>query len=141
MRRQLLGIPRYGMNWLLAASVIATLGVRVAVAQTDPVIDARGHQTNRDYFSQQPFENIDTLSGSLVLSFTDLVLPGNAGRDLRFTRTYNSKVNDVASGWTFGLGGMVMNVVSGPCRRRDDAAVPDEDLPRKQPRTRSGRYE
>ena len=30
-------------------------------------------------------------SGSLVLTFTDLVLPGNAGFDFRFTRSYNSK--------------------------------------------------
>ncbi len=31
------------------------------------------------------------MTGSLVLSFTDLVLPGNASRDLAFQRTYNSK--------------------------------------------------
>src|SRR3954471_23198398 len=69
-----------------------TLQLNVAEAQ-DPVIDAKGIQANRDYFTQQPFEHIDALTGSVVLSFTDLVLPGNAGRELRFTRTYNSKVN------------------------------------------------
>ena len=79
---------------------------RTAGAQSDPVFDAKGFQQNRDYFSQVPYEHIDTLSGSLVLTFTDLVLPGNGGRDLRFQRTYNSK----SGAWKFGLAGMVMQV-------------------------------
>jgi YD repeat-containing protein len=89
---------------------VISIGISAALAQ-DPVVDAKGIHSNRDYFAQQPFENIDTYTGSLVLTFTDLVLPGNGGRDLRFTRTYNSKAFKEGGGfWTFGLAGMVMTV-------------------------------
>ena len=37
-----------------------------------------------------PFEQVDPLSGNLVVTATDLVLPGNAGFDLRVQRFYNS---------------------------------------------------
>ena len=73
---------------------------------THPVLDATGLQQNRDYFSEMPFEHIDTLTGSLVLTFTDLVLPGNAGRELRFQRTYNSKTGK----WSFGLAGIALTI-------------------------------
>jgi YD repeat-containing protein len=39
-----------------------------------------------------PFEQVDPLSGNLVVSATDLVLPGNAGLDLRVQRFYNSAI-------------------------------------------------
>ncbi len=78
--------------------------------QQHPGLDAPGFQQNRDYFSEMPFENIDTLSGSLVLTFTDLVLPGNAGRELRFQRTYNSKTG----AWTFGLAGVPLRISNPP---------------------------
>lgn len=45
-----------------------------------------------------PWEQIDAYSGNLLLSFTDLVLPGNAGLDVVLTRTYNSKGSNP---WTF----------------------------------------
>ena len=73
---------------MLFVAVVLGLGGGVARAQTpDPVFDAKGFQQNRDDFSQKPFEHIDTFAGSLVLTFTDFVLSGTAGRDLRFTRT------------------------------------------------------
>jgi len=59
---------------------------------------------------KQPFEHIDTLSGNLILTVHDLVLPGNAGRELRFQRTYNSK----SAAWTFGLAGLPMGVFDVP---------------------------
>src|SRR5262249_20738315 len=62
----------------------------------------------RDYFSQLPFEHIDTLAGGLTLTFTDLVLPGNAGFDLKFQRSYNSKNHQ----WTFGIAGVPMYVTN-----------------------------
>jgi hypothetical protein len=93
---------------VLAGLVLLEAGVVTSAGQTDdPVFDASGFQRNRDYFSQLPFENIDTLSGGLTLTFTDLVLPGNAGFDLRFQRTFNSK-GGVA--WRFGIEGLVMEV-------------------------------
>jgi hypothetical protein len=57
----------------------------------DPIFDARGFDANRAAFSPLPFEHIDPLTGNLLLTFTDLVLPGSAGFDLRIQRTYNSK--------------------------------------------------
>jgi hypothetical protein len=34
----------------------------------------------------EPFEILDTQSATIINEFTDLVLPGNHGRDLRFVR-------------------------------------------------------
>src|SRR5207249_5413658 len=98
------GLRRVTIAMLTAVAV----GVTTVHAQNDPDPVAKGFQQNRDYFSQEPFEHTDPGTGSLVLSFTDLVLPGNAGRDLKFIRTYNSK--EVGGIWTFGLGGLVMTV-------------------------------
>jgi YD repeat-containing protein len=81
-----------------------------AAAQQNPVLDAPGFRQNRDYFSQLPFEHVDTMTGGLVLTFTDLVLPGNAGRDLRFQRTYNSKTGR----WSFGLDGLALHISVPP---------------------------
>src|ERR1051325_6282836 len=80
---------------------LATLGVAgSAAAQTsDPIIDAAGFQANRPIFAQIPFETIDMVSGNLILSYTDCVLPGNAGFDLAFTRTYNGNTHQ----WHFGI--------------------------------------
>lgn len=89
----------------LAAALIP-LTASVARAQWDPVGDARGVQANREYVSKTPWEVIDSLTGNLILQFTDLVLPGNAGRDLRFQRTYNLK----NGGWSFGLAELPMQV-------------------------------
>ncbi|HJS74698.1 MAG TPA: DUF6531 domain-containing protein, partial [Vicinamibacteria bacterium] len=62
--------------------------------QFDPLeaFNANGFDQNRDYFSGLPMEHIDPMSGNLILTFTDLVLPGNAGFDLRIQRVYNSKI-------------------------------------------------
>ena len=61
----------------LVLTVAGVLGLSAGVAQAqDPVFDAKGFQQNRDYFSPEPFEHIDTGGGALVLTFTDLVLPG-----------------------------------------------------------------
>ncbi len=69
---------------------------------TPSAFDAKGFQENRDYFSGAPSEYIDTISGNVVLTHTDLVLPGNAGRELRFVRTFNAKDGR----WIFGVKGL-----------------------------------
>jgi hypothetical protein len=81
---------RSGARLVLLALLI-TVSPGFAQNPPHPVFDATGFQQNRDYFSQLPFEHIDTLTGGLVLTFTDLMLPGNAGRELRIQRAYNSK--------------------------------------------------
>jgi hypothetical protein len=63
-----------------------------AAARADTVFDARGLNPHRPPTSDLPYEHIDPLTGNLLLTFTDLVLPGDAGFDLRVERTYNSKL-------------------------------------------------
>lgn len=54
--------------------------------------DATGFSPNRGLDGQMPYEHIDPMTGNLLLTFTDLVLPGNAGFHLKIQRTYNSKI-------------------------------------------------
>jgi Domain of unknown function (DUF6531) len=83
--------PRQFHQVLLVATVALLL--RSANADgADRVFDARGFDPHRPFFSQLPFEHIDPLTGNLLLTFTDLVLPGNAGFDVKIQRTYNSKI-------------------------------------------------
>ena len=92
---------------VVSALAVSALCGGIADAQTHPALDVPGLQENRDYSSAMPFEHIDTFSGSLVLTFTDLVLPGNAGRQLRFQRTFNSKP---APYWIFGIEGIPLSI-------------------------------
>jgi YD repeat-containing protein len=110
----------YGMNGLYArmgralSVVVILLIANAAFAQSAALeaFNAMGFQKNRNYFSPEPYEHYDTVSGNVLLTFTDLTLPGNAGRSLRFQRTYNNKtLNGEQSRWSFGLAGMVMHVV------------------------------
>ena len=68
-----------------------------AFAQEGP-LQAGGFNHHREYFSQLPEEHIDTASGNVLLTFTDLELPGDAGSVLRLQRTYNSNRAE----WRFG---------------------------------------
>ena len=99
---------------LLLKCVVGSLvffGPLAAFAQQDhPIMAAAGIQTDRDYLSLMPFERFDTMSGALVLQFTDLVLPGNAGRELRFQRTYSSKTQS----WTIGVAGVATGIEEPP---------------------------
>ena len=72
-----------------------------ALPAAHPVFDARGFDPEREFLSELPFEHVDPMTGNLLLTFTDLVLPGNAGFDLRVQRTYNSKIyeNYSTGGW------------------------------------------
>src|SRR5262249_28195327 len=92
---------------IVGATVVVTSASMTWAQDQDPVAEAQGPQPGRDYFSQAPHESVDPLTGNLLLQFTDVVLPGNAGRDLRFIRTYSLKG---AQPWSFGLAGMVMFV-------------------------------
>ena len=64
------------MNSRMAAAVtLVACGLWVpSVGAQDTGSDGKGFQQNRDYFSGAPFENIDTLTGHVILTFTDLRL-------------------------------------------------------------------
>src|SRR5436190_23696904 len=95
---------RVCVSSVVALIFMTSVGIGIASAQSDPIADAKGFQKNHDYFSQEPSEQIDAYTGSLVSTFTDLVLPGNAGHDLLFTRSFNSKAFKYAcTSWTFGI--------------------------------------
>ena len=87
-----------------------TCGVAVLAAGAagrvlaDDMFDATGFDRKRETFTQLPYEHIDPMTGNLILTFTDLVLPGNAGFDLKIQRTYNSKIyrNYETQGTTLG---------------------------------------
>jgi hypothetical protein len=83
----------------------------IASAQTGPVTAENGFQPNRDYLALQPFEAIDTASGNVVLTFTDLELPGNNGRSLSFTRVFNNTLlGPGQSRWHFSIAGVPLQV-------------------------------
>ena len=114
--------------WLtLTLAVAASLpsNARVAAqAANDPVINAKGFVTGRDYYSPLPFEHIDSATGSLMLSFTDCELPGNAGWTLAFTRTYNSTTNS----WSFGIAGLPLTMAY-PTAQQENGAPGGWNLP------------
>ena len=106
-------ISKYGRRGLVAASLAAmiiTIFVSDAAAQNDPVFDTKGFQPDRAVLGFQPFEHFDTVTGNMILTFTDLTLPGNAGFDVTFVRTYNSRTGE----WRFGVAGIPLYLVSDP---------------------------
>ena len=99
-----------GRHFVLKAAFLCfavLVSPNLAHAQTLTTVAETGFQPNRDYLALQPFETIDTLSGNIVLTFTDLTLPANGGRALTFTRTYNSlQTGPNKPHWFFGISGI-----------------------------------
>jgi YD repeat-containing protein len=95
----------------LALVVLVILLASRAAAQTTLELDRIGVQQHRDYLRLQPFEQIDTQASNLIITLTDLVLPGNAGHDLRFQLTYNSESDTGIAIWRFGIPGVPMKVL------------------------------
>jgi hypothetical protein len=90
-----------------------------AWAQDPDAIVRKGFHSDRSYFSPLPFEHFDPVTGNVLLTFTDLELPGNGGRSLRFQRTYNAQgpAGPSTSGpgyWTFGIAGIATKVYDRP---------------------------
>ncbi len=54
-------------------------------------MEAKGVIPEHGAVSFFPWEHIDACTGDVLLSFTDLVLPGSAGFNLTVQRTYNGK--------------------------------------------------
>ena len=55
---------------------------------------APGFNPHRKYFNQAFNERVDPYNGNLILTYTDIYLPGDGGLDLKLQRTYNSKSYD-----------------------------------------------
>ncbi len=92
----------------LALALAAGLGTQVEVRQSQPspAYEVQGFLPHQDYYSPLPFEYIDPLRGNVLLTFTDLSLPGNGGFNLDFVRTFNHH----GSLWRFGVAGVPMTV-------------------------------
>lgn len=88
-----------------AFALIVSCAAESAFGQAPQVpqhpMEARGLQPDRGYVTLLPWERIDTFSGAVVLTVGDLVLPGNAGFDLRFERTFMA-AGSGGSGWVIG---------------------------------------
>jgi YD repeat-containing protein len=95
----------------VAVAVLVALLASGAAAQTTLELDRIGVQQHRDYLRLQPFEQIDTQASNLIITLSDLVLPGNAGHDLRFQLTYNSESDTGNAIWRFGIPGVPMKVL------------------------------
>jgi hypothetical protein len=105
---------RRAIHACVLASLFTAAVSTGALAQSGAnLLQSKGYVADHNWFSPFDWEHFDAVSGNIMLTFTDLTLPGNAGRQLRFTRIFNS--NGVSpfdtSRWTFGLAGIVMKVV------------------------------
>lgn len=94
----------------LVAGFFLMMLARPLSAQDNYEYDARGFSAHRETFNQFPWEHVDPMTGNLILTFTDFDLPGNAGFDLKISRTYNSKEyqwHPAGTGWTMHLGKVI----------------------------------
>src|SRR4029078_9352370 len=95
----------------LVAVILVTLFASHVTAQTTLELDRLGVHHHRDYLRLPPFEQIHTPARHLILTLTDLLLPGNAGHDLRFQLTYNSESDTGNATWRFGIPGVPVRVL------------------------------
>jgi YD repeat-containing protein len=103
---------------LMAGCLMTAVSVQAQSAE-EAAVNQTGFHRERSYFSPEPFEHYDTVSGNVMLTFTDLKLPANGGRFLEFQRTFSNKLPIMPamsrpSRWSFGFPGMVMRIVEKP---------------------------
>jgi YD repeat-containing protein len=112
----------------VAVFAVFALGAAGARAQGGAAPSTVGFQPNRDYLALLPFESIDSASNNLIVTFTDLVLPGNDGRELRFERVFSNQSDVLANPggprWRFGIGGFPISVVERSLAERNQAIEP-----------------
>lgn len=107
-------------DWFLPVVLLGVFSTAASpVLAQDPVIDAGGFQQHREYISQMSYEHVDMMTGALVLTFTEVDLPGGPGIGLQFQRTYNSTVRPPYTAWSYGLAGLPMSISGRPGRTRD----------------------
>ena len=97
---------RVSRLFLLAIIGIGSAATYGGSAQTPSgSFEPEGLRGDRAYFSQFGFESIDMVTGNLNLSFTDLVLQGNAGMRIAVVRSMNYGCV-LGPARTIGLGGV-----------------------------------
>ena len=80
-----------------------------------------GLPSNRSTVNQSIGEHIDPFTGKLQLHFTDLVVPGNGGLDIRVQRSYNSQEgllqepSTTGVGWTMHFGRVLRKALVDIC--------------------------
>jgi hypothetical protein len=92
----------------IVLTLLVFTGASLPGQDSDPSFIPIGLHPKQAYFGQLPFESIDMVNGNLILTFTDLVLPGDAGMHLVVQRTFNRQ----GTGWHFGLRGVPMEVTN-----------------------------
>jgi YD repeat-containing protein len=108
------------LTFIRALVAVVVTGFATALSAENIIPDyysEPGLMPGRTHLNQTPYEHIDPFSGILHLQFTDLVIPGNGGMDLKMIRSYTSRgytpenifgfrhVNGV--GWTLHFGRVV----------------------------------
>jgi hypothetical protein len=63
----------------IVLTLLVFTGASLPGQDSDPSFIPIGLHPKQAYFGQLPFESIDMVNGNLILTFTDLVLPGDAG--------------------------------------------------------------
>src|SRR6516164_9736797 len=98
---------------LVLVSLIQLARPAGALAQAGPdLLQTKGFVAEHNWFSPFDWEHFDAVTGNIMLTFSDLSLPGNAGRQLQFARVFNSNYGvDDQSRWRFGFPGMVMKII------------------------------
>jgi hypothetical protein len=97
-RRKARLVSRVRLFAILMLGVSSAAGAQ-APKYGDPSL-VKGHEPRRGSFSLLPWEKVDMASGNLVLTFTDLVLPGHNGNDVKIGRVLNMGTD--GTGWTIG---------------------------------------
>src|SRR5688572_5510043 len=117
-------LTRLQLIRIVAVALLAGLAGVTGSAQQVPAAayDPVGLDPKRAYFAQLPFEHVDMINGNLLLTFTDLALPGDAGMDLRLVRSYNHQGGASGVGWSFGIAG-VPSVIENP-----DGPLPQDEV-------------
>ena len=79
------------MGYVRPVVVLGVFACLATSAAAQTPFHHSGADSRHSTYSPLPNEHIDPASGALSLVATDLVLPGNAGFDLRVTRVYSSR--------------------------------------------------
>src|SRR5687768_9595242 len=78
--------------WALTTLAVCLVVPAEQVAAQQTPFNHAGFGGNHPTYAAMPNEHVDPASGTLLITATDLVLPGNAGLDLVVQRVYNSGI-------------------------------------------------